>query len=137
MKKRGIIMPTVYNYFRVSYRMSSPFYHWLLLQSLVLIANGIFFWTEDFPQDALQFILGEIVVFAVLQIQMYLRTQVFLSEYPAIPVRCNATEKYHLMDEWNERSDYYRKKSGAQQTENYIFTIAVVIYEAIYLVAMH
>lgn len=128
-------MPAVCNYFRVSYRLSSPFYHWMLLQAIVLFINGLFFWTTDFSRDLQLFLVGAVVVFLGLQGVMYLRMKSYLDEYPAVPIRCTETEKFRLMDEWNERTDYYQKSDGRHRMENYIFTIAVVIYEAIYLLA--
>lgn len=129
-------MNAICKYFSVSYRMSSPFYNWILLQAIALSVNGIFFYSKLLDADIRLFLIGGIVVFFGIQLMMKLRERKFLQEYPAIPIRCTSQQKYDLMENWNERTDYYRRKVQTHHIENYLFLTAVFVYEAMYLYAV-
>jgi len=115
--------------------MSSPFYNWMLLQAAVLLVNGIFFYSGLLNKDICLFLTGGIVVFFGVQYMMKRRENQFLQEYPAVPIRCTAEQKYDLMEKWNKRTFYYQNKTYAHHIENVVFLVSVVVYEAIYLYA--
>ena len=106
------------------------------MQAIALSVNGIFFYSKLLDADIRLFLIGGIVVFFGIQLMMKLRERKFLQEYPAIPIRCTSQQKYDLMENWNERTDYYRRKVQTHHIENYLFLTAVFVYEAMYLYAV-